>query len=114
VLQKAFENLDIDTKRVLLDEFHLSTRKIMEDQFGSKCASNTSPHRTKACPDYVVQSVIAHGPDANRSKVIEELKGRVISSKLLIAYLGGSSGSLSVPPQICFQCVRESNHLCRS
>lgn len=36
VLQKAFENLDLEMKRALLDEMHETCEVLMEDQFGSE------------------------------------------------------------------------------
>ncbi|WWD01141.1 hypothetical protein V866_008080 [Kwoniella sp. B9012] len=63
VIQKMFENLDEDMKRTLLDEMHEHTLDLMEDQFGN----------------YVVQSVITVGAPADRDKVIEVIKGKVLS-----------------------------------
>ncbi|WVW82832.1 hypothetical protein I302_104844 [Kwoniella bestiolae CBS 10118] len=63
VIQKMFENLEDEMKRTLLDEMHEHTLDLMEDQFGN----------------YVVQSVITEGAPADRDKVIEIIKGRVVS-----------------------------------
>ncbi|ORY28313.1 armadillo-type protein [Naematelia encephala] len=62
VLQKSFENLPDEVKRDLLDEMHLCTRALIEDQFGN----------------YVVQSVITMGIETDRTKVIGTMKGQII------------------------------------
>ncbi|KAK8869572.1 hypothetical protein IAR55_000139 [Kwoniella newhampshirensis] len=62
VLQKTFETVDEDRKRPLLEEMHLYTLALIEDQFGN----------------YVVQSVIASGIPADRDRVIQVIKGKVL------------------------------------
>ncbi|WWC89804.1 uncharacterized protein L201_004730 [Kwoniella dendrophila CBS 6074] len=63
VIQKMFENLEENMIRTLLNEMHEYTLELMEDQFGN----------------YVVQSVITVGSQADRDKVIEVIKGKVTS-----------------------------------
>jgi hypothetical protein len=79
VLQKAFENLDEDLKRPLLDEMHDSSYALMEDQFGSEWARGVA-HLV----DYVIQSVLVMGPSTDRNKVIAKIKGTVLHRRLSI------------------------------
>lgn len=80
VLQKAFECLPDSVKRRLLDEMHRSTSKLIEDQFGSgymfRRAMGLADH---VYVDYVVQSVVICCEQKDKHKVIEKIKGKVVT-----------------------------------
>jgi pumilio RNA-binding family len=63
VLQRCFEHLPEDRSRPLLDELHLHSNVLMQDQYGN----------------YVIQFVIEHGKPADCGRVIDLLHGQLLA-----------------------------------
>jgi pumilio RNA-binding family len=62
VLQRCFEHLPDEYTRPLLNELHLHTRALMQDQYGN----------------YVVQFVLERGQPSDRNHVIGLLRGQLL------------------------------------
>jgi hypothetical protein len=86
VLQKAFECLTDSMKRRLLDEMHRSTPKLIEDQFGSEYMCRAMSFADHVHVDYVVQSVVICCQQKDKHKVIEEIKGKVVTRASILSY----------------------------
>jgi len=63
VLQRCFEHLPEDITRPLLEELHKYTSNLMQDQFGN----------------YVVQFVLEHGTQHDRTLIVNKLRGQMLN-----------------------------------
>lgn len=62
VIQRILEHCVHDQTQPILEELHKNTERLVQDQYGN----------------YVIQHVLEHGNPEDKSRIIAELKGKVL------------------------------------
>lgn len=62
MIQRILEHCTADQTAPILEELHQNTEKLVQDQYGN----------------YVIQHVLEHGRPEDKSKIVAELRGKVL------------------------------------